>query len=335
MTPLISVVTPTKNRLKLLREAIDSVQAQTLQAWEHIIVDDGSDDGTVPEIRRRAETDHRVRYFQRSGVKAGANVCRNVGIRESRSDLIVFLDSDDILEPNCLARRVAVMERNVDLDFATFQTNVFKNAPGDLNRQHNPELIGDDLLRFLYFEVPWIITGPTWRKSSLLKLGMFDEALPSWQDVDLHVRALAAKMHYLRFSEIDHHVRWQYDLGKTSAQQRRAPEHLKAAEQILVKFERVIQDGPGMTWTRQRALCSLYFFIAGCWVDAGRLSDAKQCWATVRKRKLGSRLLHKMGVSILTMQSMGAFGERLSRRIGHKWKGWMRMRTDPELVGQR
>ena len=332
MPPKVTVITPTKNRHKLLCEAMDSVQAQSLETWEHIIVDDGSDDGTTEEVHRRAQTDPRLRYIKRAGATSGANVCRNQAISAASADLIVFLDSDDVLERYCLARRVAVMARNLDLDFATFQTGVFTNVTGDLQRQYDPELVGDDLLRFLYFEVPWIITAPVWRKASLIRMGMFDKSLPSWQDVDLHIRALTAKMHYLRFPEIDHHVRWQSDLNKTSVRQRRAPEHLKAAEQLLPKFEQVVRDGPGITWTRQRALCSLYFYLAELWIDAGQPGNALRCWALVRDRKLASHALHRTGAGILALQAVGDQGKRFGRRVGHKWKGWMRMRTNPELI---
>jgi glycosyltransferase involved in cell wall biosynthesis len=336
MPPEVTVITPTKNRLKLLCEAMDSVQAQKFEAWEHLIVDDGSDDGTAEEVHRRAQTDSRLRYIERDGATSGANVCRNQAICAASADLIVFLDSDDLLERDCLARRVAVMARNLDLDFATFQTSVFENTPGDLRRQYNPELIGDDLLRFLYLELPWIITAPVWRKASLLKLGMFDKSLPSWQDVDLHIRALTANMRYLRFPEIDHHVRWQYDLNKTSALQRRAPEHLKAAEQLLAKFEQVVRDGPGMTWTRQRALCGLYFYLAELWIYAGELGTSLRCWQLVRDRKLASQVLHRTGVGILALQTVGGRRKQFARRVSHKWKGWMRMRTNPELIdGQK
>jgi len=328
----ISVITPTKNRRTLLCETVDSVQAQNFAAWEHIVVDDGSDDGTAEEVGRRAAADPRLRYMARAGEVSGANACRNQGIVAAAAELIVFLDSDDVLEPNCLGRRVAIMERNLDLDFATFQTGVFVKSPGDLKRQFDPVLIGDDLQRFLYFEVPWIITAPVWRKASLQRLGMFDETLPSWQDIDLHIRALAAKLHYLRFAEVDHHVRWQYEPTKTSIEQRRTPSHLAAAEKMLVKFERVVCEGPGMTWSRQRALCSLYFFVAERWIEAGRLSESLRCWALVRQRRLGSPLLHAMGAGILVLQAMGEGGKGLGRRIGHKWKGLARMRTDPELV---
>ena len=116
--PLVSVVTPTKNRRALLGETMDSVQRQSLDAWEHIIVDDGSDDGTAEEVRGRAMADPRLRYLLRTGQRAGANVCRNQGLAAANADLIVFLDSDDVLEPHCLARRVEIMRRNLDLDFA-------------------------------------------------------------------------------------------------------------------------------------------------------------------------------------------------------------------------
>src|SRR5438132_6866761 len=123
--PVVSVITPTKNRRELLRETMNSVAAQTLEEWEHVVIDDGSEDGTADEVKRRAAEDPRVRFILRTGERSGANICRNIGISQSRAELLVFLDSDDLLIPKCLARRVAVMDRNRDLDFATFQTGVF------------------------------------------------------------------------------------------------------------------------------------------------------------------------------------------------------------------
>ena len=329
--PKVSVITPTKNRLKLLCEAMDSVQRQSLDAWEHLIVDDGSDDGTAEEVAMRAASDPRIRYLRRTREKTGANVCRNMGVRESRAELIVFLDSDDILEPDCLCRRVAVLQRNPDLDFATFQTAVFEKIPGDLGRQLDPELLGDDLLRFLFFECPWIITGPVWRKASLLRLGLFDESLLSWQDVDLHIRAVAGHMKDLRFPEVDHHVRFGPDCRRTSALQRSSPEHLKGAPAILEKFEHVVRVGPGTNWVRQRALCSLYFFVAENWVRSGDLWSALGAWQNVRTRKLGGPALTVMGSWMLIIR--GAFpSSDLAERLVNKWKGWMRLRTNPALL---
>lgn len=332
MNPLVAVITPTKNRLKLLCEAIDSVQRQSFECWEHLVVDDGSDDGTAEEVTRRAAADQRIRYLQRTSETSGANVCRNIGVRESRAEFIVFLDSDDLLAPDCLARRVELMQRNLDLDFAAFQAAVFEHTPGDLGRKLNPEIMGDDLLRFLFFEFPWIITGPVWRRPSLLRLGLFDESLLSWQDLDLHLRAVAAGFRYLRFADVDHVVRWQFEPTKVSIEQRRSARHLEAAIGVLEKFERTIREGPGMNWVRKRALCSPYFFVAERWVVAGSLSSALRCWRQIRERGLGSRILHLSGAALLIVQALGVPGRGVGGRIANKWKGWMRLRTNPELV---
>jgi glycosyltransferase involved in cell wall biosynthesis len=320
--------------MKLLCEAIDSVQAQTFENWEHIIVDDGSDDGTAEEVQRRAQTDPRVRYFARNTTNSGANVCRNIGIREAAADFIIFLDSDDLLMAHCLSRRLEVIERNSDIDFALFQTRIFISIPGDTNLTFNQELLGDDLLRFLFFEPPWIITGPIWRKTTLKKLGGFDESLLSWQDIDLHVRAILSPCRYLRFVEPDHFVRWHTESGKISVQQRRSPRHLNAVPALLKKFERMIAAGPGMNWMRRRALCSLYFLVAEMWVGAGSLSNGLRIWRMIRARPLGSRVLYVTGAALLAVKAMGWPINQLGRRVTHKWKGWMRLRTNPELVAE-
>jgi glycosyltransferase involved in cell wall biosynthesis len=330
--PAVSVITPTKNRRKLLCEAMDSVQHQNFDAWEHIVVDDGSDDGTCEELTRRMAADSRIRYVRRRGEKSGANVCRNIGIAESSAEFIVFLDSDDILTPNCLGRRIQLMQRNLDLDFATFRAGVFEHAVGDIRSEFDPQLLGDDLLQFLFFECPWIITGPVWRRDSLLRLGLFDESLLSWQDVELHVRAITRGFRYLRSPEVDHHVRWQFEPTKVSVEQRRSPRHLEAASAILEKFEYHVRAGPGMNWVRQRALCSLYFFVAEQWVSIGKLSFALRSWRRIRERALGSRVLYLSGAVLLITMRLGFPGGGLCDRIVGRWKGWMRLRTNPQLL---
>jgi glycosyltransferase involved in cell wall biosynthesis len=329
--PQVTVVTPTKNRLRLLGETMDSLAAQTFTDWEHLVVDDGSEDGTATYVAERARADGRVRYLCRTGETTGANACRNLGLRQARADLVVFLDSDDLLAPGALARRVEIMRRNADLEFVVFCTGVFLQVPGDLP-QPQSDLVGDDLLRFLLFDIPWQTTAPTWRRDALVRLGSFDETLLSWQDVDLHVRALASGMRYLRYPEIDHYMRWQFEPDKTSVQQRRSPAHLKAADAVIAKFERVVREGPGMTWTRQRALCSLYYFVAERWIELGETEEALEFWGRIRKRRLGPPRLHAVGALLLRLQSPKFPLRKTAARICHKWKGWSRFRTNQELV---
>jgi hypothetical protein len=111
-------------------------------------------------------------------------------------------------------------------------------------------------------------------------------------------------------------MRWQVDPAKVSTQQRRAPEHLKAAETMLVKFERVVREGPGINWVRQRALCSLYFFVAECWQASGDTKSALRAWSNIRSRALGPWHLHAAGAFLLILASLGL----PTQRAIHKWK---------------
>ena len=329
--PQVAIVTPTKNRRALLEETMGSVQAQSFADWEHIIVDDGSDDGTAEMVEARAKDDSRIRFIRRAGDKAGASVCRNIGVRSSRANYILFLDSDDLLTPDCLARRVPVLDRNADADFIIFQPSYFAKVLHDHDHYRNDDFLGDDLTRFLYFEIPWIITSPLWRKAVLLRIGLFDESLPSWQDVELHVRAITSGLRYLRFREVDHHIRWDNRVDRISANQRKSPNHLKAAVPILETFESLVRQGPGMTWIRQRALCSLYFFVAERWVDIGRGWEAQQMWRRARARGLAPPMLHMSGAALLAARTAGV----PVRRLTTKWIGWGRLRTNAELVLSR
>jgi hypothetical protein len=189
-----------------------------------------------------------------------------------------------------------------------------------------------DLLRFLFFECPWIIAGPVWRRTSLIQLGLFDESLLSWQDIDLHVRAITAGYRYLRFPDVDHHIRWQLEPTKVSVKQRRSPDHLEATTEILRKFECLVRVGPGMTWVRQRAFCSLYFFVAEQWVAIGKLSVALRSWRRIRERALGSRMLYVSGALLLIMLGVGFPSRSVCDRIVGRWEGWMWLRTNPRLV---
>ena len=127
-------------------------------------------------------------------------------------------------------------------------------------------------------------------------------------------------------------VRWQYEPTKVSIEQRRSPAHLEAASAILEKFEDVVREGLGMNWVRQRALCSLYFFVAEHWVMMGDLSAAMQSWRRIRERALGSGVLHVSGALLLMMAALGFPSRSFCDRMINRWKGWMRLKTNPQLV---
>lgn len=333
--PRISVITPTRNRLALLRETMDSVRRQTLDDWEHLIVDDGSDDGTVEEVTRRASSDSRVRYLVRNALPPGANACRNLGLRESRADLIVLLDSDDVLGVDCLERRVDVLCRNQDLDFAVFRAAVFESAPGDLGRLYHPQDAGDDLSRFLSLECPWQTSGPIWRRTFLERLGGFDESLLSMQDLELHVRALLAGGRYMCFPDVDHHIRWPHDGNNTSISHFKDPVFIRAAEAGRRKLLHAVQQNGLLTWSRQRALVGLGFGTAESWVRTGHGLEAARAW-TRTCRELGAPMaLRLSGLLMLAVTRASRADGDIPFRLVNKWKGRVRFRQDPSLPARR
>jgi GT2 family glycosyltransferase len=332
--PIISVVTPTKNRLRLLCEAMDSVQQQSFDAWEHLVVDDGSDDGTGEEVARRSVADVRIRYLRRTGEPSGANVCRNIGVEESRAEFIVFLDSDDLLRPECLKRRVEIMQRNSDLDFSVFRASVFLKSVGDLTRLYHPQNPGDDLLRFLAHECVWEISGPIWRRSFLKEIGSFDETLLSMQDLEMHVRALSARPKYVCCLDVDHHVRWQEDATKTSVRHYEDPTYIEAAERVQAKLLETVTSSGLLTWSRRRAILGLTFGTAESWVRSRRLGRAVRAWNRGCARQQVPPHLQIAGLLMLCAARLGGSPDTFCSRLVNKWKGWSRFRQEPSLLEQ-
>jgi glycosyltransferase involved in cell wall biosynthesis len=101
--PLVSIILPTYNRERYLREAVDSVLAQSYQRWELVVIDDGSTDGTreyLAELR-----DARVRAVYSHHVGHPAQL-RNRGAVEATGMYVAFLDSDDVWHPRKLQLQV-------------------------------------------------------------------------------------------------------------------------------------------------------------------------------------------------------------------------------------
>ena len=101
--PLISIIVPTYNREAQLRDAVESVFAQTYTHWELLIVDDGSGDGTHAYLRTL--TDPRVRPLLHDHC-GNAGLLRNAAARAARGSHVAFLDSDDTWLPQKLALQV-------------------------------------------------------------------------------------------------------------------------------------------------------------------------------------------------------------------------------------
>lgn len=110
--PIVSVIIPCYNGSAFIGATIESVQAQTFQEWELVVVDDGSTDGSAEVVTRYAEADHRVRLVRQPN--GGVARARNAGFAAAspESEYLLFLDADDLLVPEMLERLVGYLEEN-------------------------------------------------------------------------------------------------------------------------------------------------------------------------------------------------------------------------------
>lgn len=108
---LISVITPTYNCADFLGETIKSVQMQTYQKWEMIIVDDCSTDNTKEIVEKYMHNDTRIKYFCLKK-NSGADVARTRAMEIANGNYMAFLDSDDIWTEDKLKRQLSFMEKH-------------------------------------------------------------------------------------------------------------------------------------------------------------------------------------------------------------------------------
>lgn len=109
MKPLVSVIIPAFNAAAYIRQTLGSVLAQSYDAIEVIVVDDGSSDATSRIVEEFVEKDSRVGLIRQSN--AGVGAARNAGIRKARGKYIAPLDADDVWFPQKLEKQVARMEQ--------------------------------------------------------------------------------------------------------------------------------------------------------------------------------------------------------------------------------
>jgi glycosyltransferase involved in cell wall biosynthesis len=130
-------VVPAFNRERFLGATLDSVRAQTLPAWELVVYDDGSSDGTVDLARRYADRDHRISVS--GGSNGGVAAARNRGLAATNpsTEFVIFLDSDDVWEPDALETLVAALDAQPELSSAH---SIARCIDGD-----GQPLLGDDL----------------------------------------------------------------------------------------------------------------------------------------------------------------------------------------------
>ena len=125
----LSVIVPVYNVEDYLEQCLDSILLQNFEDMEILCVDDVSMDGSSKLLRRYASRDSRIRVLSHEKNR-GLSAARNTGLQAATGEYVLFVDSDDYLERDCLLRLVAEMDKD-SLDVLFFQYDKFDDDSGE------------------------------------------------------------------------------------------------------------------------------------------------------------------------------------------------------------
>ncbi len=182
---MISIIIPTYNRATIILATLDSIINQEYKDWECIIVDDFSTDSTEDIIMQYTAKDSRFHYLKNER-KKGAQGARNTGLHHSKSDWVIFFDSDNLMHPDFLQKLTARTKDNVDVIqcFSSVIDVDSKKQKSTFNWK-SYGFIHDELF---YHQTYVDFNQSIIRKSKLIEIGGLDEDCPSMQEWDTHIR---------------------------------------------------------------------------------------------------------------------------------------------------
>lgn len=184
--PAITAIIPTHNRASWLRESVESVLNQSYQDFELVVVDDGSTDQTPEILSAYAQQCQVLTHSQNQGVSAA----RNTAIRQTDSDWVAFLDSDDQWLPQKLERQMQMIGMNPEI-CVNFTDEIWIRNGKRVNPKKKHEKkqgwIFQPSLSLCLMAPSTILI----RRDVLEVTGLFDETLPVCEDYDLWLKITA------------------------------------------------------------------------------------------------------------------------------------------------
>lgn len=181
--PFFSVIIATYDRASLIGRALKSLVMQTELDWEAIIIDDGSTDNTVDQLRGYIKTNGKIRYYYYT--HKGMVFAKNTGIRHARGEFITFLDSDDEYDVVHLEIKRRILKNDPSLQFLYGRTKI-------IGQPYVPDRF--DTSRLIHLDQCVASGNFVFESQALQKLEGFRN-LKFGTDADLFDRAVASGLH--------------------------------------------------------------------------------------------------------------------------------------------
>jgi len=271
MKPLVSIIIPCFNADDCVESAIESALAQDYSRVEVICIDDGSTDGTLEVIQSFGE---RVKWA--GGPNEGGCAARNRGIGLARGEFIQFLDADDVLFPEKVARMLPVPHASrreiVFSDFTILDSASGKSVLSPRPSGHPARL------EYMLEAERLSISAPLYPVSALEEIGGFDERLACAQEYDLNLRLAVQGWRFRRLPEVLYQVRTR--AGSVSSNY---DEVLRQQDAIFQKLIRQNREQVFSQAELLRLLSWRYIRNARLFTRSGDLESANLAVARARK----------------------------------------------------
>ena len=198
--PLISVVMPVHNALPFLDESINSILEQTLSAFEFVILDDASTDGSVELLREWSRRDRRI-HLHESKKRLGLSGSSNAVVAKARAPIVARMDADDIAHPDRLRRQWNVIEGRPDVAVIGTLCNGIDRS----GREVRPRDRWRVVRRSVY--IPFPHGSAMFRRDVFDQVGGYDETSDGGEDQDLFSR-MAARGRVLTLPDVLYSYRY-------------------------------------------------------------------------------------------------------------------------------
>ena len=290
----VSIVVTCFNQEMFLKEAVQSVLAQTRRADELIVVDDGSTDRTAVVAAEFAAVDY---IFQNN---RGLSAARNTGLQRTSAEYVLFLDADDILKPTAIEHCLIALEQNPKVAFVyggfwwVDSKRVF--IAEEPARKHTDHFAAGLERNYA------LMHGTVMYKTEILRrVGGFDESLQSCEDYDVYLR-LTLNYPVAAYDGIAAEYRVH---GESMT--RNAARMLKSARVVLARYAVAARTSPDWRSAHARGV-RFWSNFWGIRVEQALVEEYK-----------GRRRLSVLGSLIITgLQNDPDFAVRLARRLLRK-----------------
>jgi glycosyltransferase involved in cell wall biosynthesis len=236
--PKVSVIMLTFNRPQFISRAIESVQAQTLQNWELLVVQDGDNQDLRQTLGQWREREKRLRWFHRDKPGNIADAT-NYALQRAQAAYVAVLDDDDAwADPDKLLRQVEFLDQHPDYAACGGGVIVVDTEDREQLRYRKPQ-DDNEIRRVALVANPMVHSAGMFRRDALAQLGNYDVSLKGFQDWDVWLKlGMSGKL----YNFPDYWLRYRIWPGGGSFQAQRG--NTESAVRIVWRYRRYYRRFP-------------------------------------------------------------------------------------------